>query len=142
MPSIRPRNRPAFLQAVLVGLAYILAFQLAFLVMPFTTETLWLFAFGLAEAISRGDLVRFFLHSEWWLALAFPIGIFVLGLTAAYAYLAYANPWPAVVAGGFLVLFYITEVVFMGRFEFAILFVAVTPVVALIAIAIHLAAPT
>lgn len=141
MPSIRPRDRQAFLQAVLVGIAYVLVFQLAFFLMPFTTEALWLFAFGLAEAISRGQPSAFFASGEWWLALAFPIGIFALGLVGAYAYLAYTNPWPAVVAGVFLAIFYLTEVVFMGTFEYAILFIAMTPLVALLAIAIYLLGP-
>lgn len=141
MPSIQPNDRPAFLQAVLVGVAYVLAVQLAFFLMPFTTETLWLWAFGVAEAIGRGQLAGFVASAEWWLALAFPVGVFALGVTAAYAYLAYVNPWPAVVAGGFLVSFYLTEVVLTGTFEYAILYVAMTPLLAVIAITVHLLAP-
>ena len=141
MPSIQLHHQPAFLQALLVGAAYVLAVQLAFLLMPFITETLWIWAFGLAEAIGRGQLGSFLADPEWWLALAFPIGIFALGVTAAYAYLAYANPWPAVVAGGFLVSFYLTEVVFVGAFEYAILYILLTPLLAVVAVAAHLFAP-
>lgn len=144
MPSIdslRPRYKPAFLQSVLVGLAYLLAVQLAFFIMPFTNETLWLWTFGAAEAVSNGRFIAFLMSGEWWLALAFPIGIFGLGTVAAYAYLGYENPWPAVIAGGFLGLFYLTEVVLMGQFEYAILYIAVTPLVALIALVGHVFAP-
>jgi len=141
MPSVRPHHRPAFLQAVLVGVAYVLSVQLAFFLMPFTTETLWLWLFGLTEAMSRGQLGAFLASGEWWLALAFPIGVFTLGVTAAYAYLAYENPWPATVAGGFLAVFYLTEVVFVGSFEYAIIYVALTPLLAVVAIAAHLFTP-
>ena len=139
--SLRPRHEAAFLQSVLIGVAYLLAVQLAFLIMPFTSEMLWLWAFGAVEAISNDRLIAFLTSGEWWLALAFPIGIFGLGTVAAYAYLGYENPWPAVIAAGFLGLFYLTEVVWMGQFEYAILYIAVTPLVALFALVGHVFAP-
>lgn len=141
MPSLRPRHQAAFQRAILIGIAYLLAVQLAFLIMPFTNETLWLWPLGFAEAIANGEVGAFLTNGEWWLALAFPIGIFTLGVLAAYSYLAYSNPWPAVVAGGFLTGFYLTEVVFAGRFEYAILYVALTPILAAIAILAHVFAP-
>jgi len=139
--SVRPQHEAELLQSVFTGIAYLLAVQLAFLIMPFTSETLWLWAFGAAEAVSNGHLIAFLTSGEWWLALAFPIGIFGLGAVAAYAYLGYENPWPAVIAGGFLGLFYLTEVVLMGQFEYAILYVAVTPIVTIIALVGHVFAP-
>ncbi len=142
MPSIsRPRHQTEFWQAVLIGGAYVLAVQLAFLVMPFTTETLWIGVLGLWEAINYGHLLGFLMSGETWLAFAFPLCLFTLGGLAAYAYLAYQNPVPAVIAGVFLTLLYTTEVVYAGRFEYAILYVAVTPVITLFAIGSHLLAP-
>ena len=141
MPSsISLRDRTAAVRAALVGVAYLLAFQVAFLVMPFTSEALWLWPLGLTEAFGRGleGVVAFFTGGEWLLAFVIPIAVFVLGFAAAYSYLVDRNPVPAVIAGGFLAVFYLTEVVFAGQFEYAILYLAAIPVAALLAVAGHL----
>lgn len=139
MPSTRrlivpPRGRPETLQAALAGVAYVLAVQLAFLLMPFTSETLWLWPLGLLEAVDRGALVQFLTEWEWWLALAFPMAVFAIGHLGTYAYLVDRNPLPALLGIGYLAALYLTEVVFMGRFEYAILYVLLAPLLALVSL--------
>jgi hypothetical protein len=141
MPSTRRQfvpssERPETLQAALVGVAYVLAVQLAFLIMPFTSETLWLWPLGLLEAVDRGSLVQFLSEWEWWLALAFPVAVFVLGHLGTYAYLVDRNPIPALLGIGYLAALYLTEVVFMGRFEYAILYVLLGPIFALLSLTV------
>lgn len=136
MPSTRrlfvpSSGRPETLQAALMGVAYVLAVQLAFLIMPFTSETLWLWPLGLLEAVDRGSLVQFLTEWEWWLALAFPMAVFVLGHRGTYAYLVDRNPLPALLGIGYLAALYLTEVVFMGRSEYGILYVMLAPIFAL-----------
>lgn len=139
MPSTRrlivpPRGRPETLQAALAGVAYVLTVQLAFLLMPFTSETLWLWPLGLLEAVDRGARVQFLTEWEWWLALAFPMAVFAIGHLGTYAYLVDRNPLPALLGIGYLAALYLTEVVFMGRFEYAILYVLLAPLLALVSL--------
>lgn len=139
MPSTReliilPSGRTETLQAALVGVAYMLAVQLVFLLVPFTSETLWLWPLGLLEAVDRGALVQFLTEWEWWLAPASPVAIFAIGHLGTYADLVEQNPMPALLGIGYLAALYLTEVVFMGRFEYAILCVMLAPILALVSL--------
>ena len=124
------------LQSGLVALAYLLAFQVVFVWIPFTTETIWLWAFGLAEAASAGRLSGFFLNPEWWLALSFPIALVLMGGLAAYAHIVDGNPIPALIAGGYLVAFVGSELL-LGM-ELVLLFILLAPVGAVVAGIAHI----
>lgn len=136
---LRPRNPRAFRQSVAVGVAYLLAVQVAFLLMPFTSETLWLWALGAAEAFQYGRGLSFLADPEWWLALAFPSSVLTLGTLGAYSALTTDDPVPAVVAGAFLAGLFGTEVFL--RTEYAILYVILAPVAAVASVAAHLLVP-
>lgn len=62
------------------------------------------------------------------------------GSVWVYSHLVDGNPWPGIIVGGFVGVFYLTEIVYPGVFEFAILYVAVTPLLALLAIVVLVSA--
>lgn len=134
-----PRENLAVLGAALAGLAYLLAVQLAFLSMPFTDEVLWVWALRARAAAAAGRLDALLLDPEWWFGLAVPASVLVTGSVGAYAYIGDRNPVPGLLAAGFLAGLFTTEVVFAGRFEWALLYLLASPVVAAVAVVTHLA---
>jgi hypothetical protein len=139
---LSPRRSVAFRRALLVGIAYLLAVQLAFSLMPFTSETLWIWLPLAVEALEAGRPTAILVNPEWWLAVAFPVSVLSLGTLGAYAAFGYENPIPAALAGGLLVALYLTEVIFAGRFEWALLYVLAAPLVAGLAAITHWFGPT
>lgn len=131
------RDRRAWWQAVLAGGVYVLVFQVAFYLMPFTTETLWIWAFGITEAIENEQVIAFVTSWEWWLAFVFPVSVFCLGALSWYSARVDGNYVPGMFAFGLVGALYLTEIVFVGRYEYALLYIVSTPVVALVAIASH-----
>lgn len=135
MTVVHFRDRTAGWQSVLAGGVYVLVFQVAFYLMPFTTETLWIWAFGIGEAIENEQVIGFFASGEWWLAFVFPVSVFVLGALSWYASRVDENYVPGILALGLVGALYLTEIVFMGQYEYALLYILITPVVAVVALA-------
>ena len=140
-PASGFRDRPVGRLVALAGLGYLLAVQAVFALMPFRTETPWLWLLQLLEGVQRGEPLAVLADPEWWLGLSFPVSLVALGALGAYAYLEAENPLPAAVAAVYLTSLIVTELVFVGRFEYAILYIVLAPVVAILAAALHLVVP-
>ncbi|MFP4632360.1 MAG: hypothetical protein ACLFMT_02860 [Halobacteriales archaeon] len=127
---------PRWFYGLLGGAAYVLVVQAVVYVSGFTTEVLWLWPLGLADAWEHGSLTSFLGSPEWWLAFLYPVSVAFTGYVAAHSYVARRNPLPFGLAAVYVVAFAASELV-LGL-ELGLLFVLVAPVVAALAFALGL----
>ncbi len=133
----RASDVPVWIWGCVGGAVYVALMQVLLIYSGFTTEVMWLWPLGLAEAWEAGRVTGFLGSAEWWLAFMFPVSVAALGFLATYSYLRSRSFLSAAVAAVYIAAFAFTE--FALGLEWGILFVLAAPIAAAVALLVHLA---